>query len=405
MSSPHGPSRSGGPSTAAHADLSALLHAIARRPRSSRAYLTQLTGLSRGTVANRIDELIALGLVIEKAGASKGGRPPGELHLNGASGVILGADVGTADCRVSVADLAGVKLSSTTYGHRIADGPAFVLERLNDAFQEVLAAAGKEKSEVRAIGIGVPGPVEHSTGTVVRPPIMPGWDGFAVPGFFAARYGVPTLVDNDANLAALGEYWARREDTEHILYVKISTGIGCGIVSGGALHRGAQGAAGDIGHIRVPGGEDSICSCGGMGCLEAVAGGEALAQKLRTQGVAEARTSQDVTRLAAEGNLYARRAVREAAESIGRVLATIVSFYNPDAIVVGGPFAELNEELLAGIRSAIYRRALPLATRSLRVESSSHADTVGVRGAEVLALQHALSPGGLGHLLAARTPA
>ncbi|MBJ2121902.1 ROK family transcriptional regulator [Arthrobacter sp. MSA 4-2] len=401
MTSPSGRSRSEAlPS--AHADLSALLHAIARRPRCTRAYLTRLTGLSRGTVATRIEELIATGLVVEEAGASKGGRPPGELRLNGAAGVILGADLGSSHCRVSASDLAGVPLASASYDLRIADGPAAVLGSLDEAFQDLLSSAGKRPSDVRAIGIGVPGPVEHSTGTVVRPPIMPGWDGFAIPEFFADRYSVPTLVDNDANLAALGEYWARREDYEHILYVKISTGIGCGIVSGGALHRGAQGAAGDIGHIRVPGGEDLLCSCGNMGCLEAVAGGEALARRLRAQGVAEARTSRDVTRLAAEGNPFARRAVREASESIGRVLATLVSFYNPNAIVVGGPFAELNEELLAGIRSAIYHRALPLATRSLRVESSSRAETVGVRGAEVLALQQALSPEGLQQLLAAR---
>ncbi|MHA7262802.1 ROK family transcriptional regulator [Arthrobacter sp. TMN-37] len=393
------------PSLSAQADLSALLHAIARRPRCTRAYLTKLTGLSRGTVANRIDDLIAAGLVVEEAGASKGGRPPGELRLNGASGVVLGADLGTSHCRVSISDLAGVPLAAAGYDLRIADGPTAVLGALDEAFQDLLSSAGKGAPEVRAIGIGVPGPVEHSTGTVVRPPIMPGWDGFAIPGFFAGRYDAPTLVDNDANLAALGEYWARKEDSEHILYVKISTGIGCGIVSGGALHRGAQGAAGDIGHIRVPGGEDSLCSCGNLGCLEAVAGGDALARRLRAQGVKEALTSQDVTRLAAEGNPYARRAVREASESIGRVLATIVSFYNPNAIVVGGPFAELNEELLAGIRSAVYHRALPLATRSLRVESSSRAGTVGVLGAEVLALQQALSPEGLQRLLTARVTA
>lgn len=380
--------------------LSALLQAIAREPRCTRSHLAELTGLSRGTVSSRIDQLIASGLVVEHTGSSQGGRPAGELQLNGDFGVILAADLDATQCYLSISDLSGSTLAVKSYELSIAGGPKLVLDSIDKAFQKLLKAAGKRVADVRAIGIGVPGPVEHSTGTVVRPPIMPGWDGYVVPEFFAERYPVPTLVDNDVNLAALGEYWARNDDTEHILYIKISTGIGCGIVSGGRLHRGAQGAAGDIGHIQIPGEDESICSCGNIGCLEAAAGGDALARKLRAHGIPEAITSRDVTRLAAEGNIYARRAVREASVSIGKVLATIVSFYNPSIIVVGGPFAELNEELLAGIRAAIYDRALPLATRSLQVEISAKKESAGALGATVLALEHVLSSHGLGHILA-----
>ena len=378
---------------------SLLLEAIARTPGCTRSFLVDVSGQSRGTVSHRLDGMIDAGLVLEEIGTSTGGRPAGQLRLNNAAGVLLAADLGATHCSVAVTDLAASVLAARTYHLRIADGPEAILSGMDEVFRELLVEAGKSPSDVRAIGIGVPGPVEHSTGTVVRPPIMPGWDAYPVPGFFAQRYSAKTLVDNDVNLAALGEYWARAEGDSHVLFVKISTGIGCGIVSNGKLHRGEQGAAGDIGHIQVPGSEEAICSCGNTGCLEAVAGGDALARNLRELGVTEALTARDVRRLAADGNIYARREVREASRHIGKVLAAVVSFYNPTAIVIGGPFADLNDAFLAGIRSEIYQRVLPLATRTLRVESSRQHERAGILGAAVLALQFILSPEGAESLL------
>ncbi|WP_248761180.1 ROK family transcriptional regulator [Pseudarthrobacter sp. SSS035] len=378
---------------------SVLLEAIARAPGCTRSFLVDVAGLSRGTVSQRLDGLIDTGLIVEEIGVSTGGRPAGQLRLNSGAGVLLAGDLGGTHCSVAVTDLSASVLASRTYDIRIADGPESILSVMDAVFQELLIDAGKSSADVRAIGIGVPGPVDHSTGTVVRPPIMPGWDGYEVPAFFSQRYAAKTLVDNDVNLAALGEYWARAEHDRHVLFVKISTGIGCGIVSNGKLHRGEQGSAGDIGHIQVPESEGAICSCGNTGCLEAVAGGDAMARKLRQLGIAEALTSRDVRRLAAEGNIYARKEVREASKSIGKVLAAAVSFYNPSAIVIGGPFADLNEDFLAGIRSAIYLRVLPLATRSLRVESSQQNERAGILGAAVLALQFILSPAGVESLL------
>jgi predicted NBD/HSP70 family sugar kinase len=378
---------------------SKLLSYIARNPGTNRADLALTSGLSRTTVAKRLDELIAMGLVRETIGVSIGGRPPLELTLNPESGVLLAADIGATHCTIEVSDLDGTVLAQESYSIAISDGPTLVLQQIDDRFRALLDGLGRAASAVLAIGIGVPGPVEHLTGTVVRPPIMPGWDGYRVPDFFSERYGAPTLVDNDVNLAALGEYWVRNESAEHLLYVKISTGIGCGIVSGGVLHRGAEGAAGDIGHIRVPGASESICACGNIGCLEAVAGGEAIARSLRELGLSDVHTAKDVATRALEGNRLARRAVIDASEKIGQVLASLVSFYNPNAIVIGGPLAELNEELLAGIRTAIYQRALPLATRALRVERSTHSDAVGALGARAMALDFILSPSGVQQLI------
>jgi predicted NBD/HSP70 family sugar kinase len=242
---------------------------------------------------------------------------------------------------------------------------------------------------VRGVGLGVPGPVAFATGEPVNPPIMPGWDGFSIPGWFG-RYGAPVLVDNDVNIMAIGEHWCHWRDTEHLLFVKVGTGIGCGIVAGRVIHRGAQGAAGDIGHIRVAG-DDVMCRCGNVGCLEAVAGGQALAQRLTEQGF-EASNSRDVVGLVRTGVPQAVRMVREAGRSIGQVLAGSVNFFNPGVIVMGGDLGEAHEHLLAGVREVIFERSPPLATRDLRIVSSSLGDRAGVVGAASMAIEHILAP-------------
>jgi predicted NBD/HSP70 family sugar kinase len=383
---------------------SQLLSLIARQPGILRVDLVDASGLSRSAIAQRVDEFVRLGLVLETPGRSVGGRPPLELAINPRLGVLLAADVGARYTWLAASDLSGTELAWDGFDMDISDGPEAVLSEVDRRFALLLAGVGRAAEDVLAIGIGVPGPVENSTGTVVRPPIMPGWNGYRVPAFFADRYAAAAIVDNDVNLAALGEYSLRAQADEHLLYVKIDTGIGCGIVSGGVLHRGAEGAAGDIGHIRVPGEADLLCTCGNVGCLEAVASGDAIARRLRALGLAHVLDARDVTRLAIEGNGLAHRAVLDASDQIGSVLASIVSFFNPNTIVIGGPLTDLNEELLAGSRTAISGRALPLATRELRVERSVDGERVGRTGARLMALDHVLSPAGLGRILSRPVP-
>jgi predicted NBD/HSP70 family sugar kinase len=291
-------------------------------------------------------------------------------------------------------------LAETAREIEINDGPERILGGVSELIEELCKATQRSPASLRAIGIGVPGPVEAESGTVVRPPIMHGWDGYRVPAFFEGRYTAPVLVDNDVNMMAFGEYVHRRE-SEHLLYVKVGTGIGCGIVSGGVLHRGASGAAGDIGHIRLPSHDDVLCHCGNAGCVEAVASGSAIAAALRAEGL-DANRARDVVRLVSEGHPVARRRVRLAGQSIGEVLASLVSFHNPDTIVVGGVLSQLHEDLLADIRGVIYRRALPLATRSLKIETSMLGEQAGVLGSARLAARHLLSPRGISEFLVAR---
>ncbi len=358
----------------------------------TRADLARHTGLARSTVAQRVDALLASGLLIEAGGsASTGGRPPTVLAFNHEAGVVLVADLGATHARMAITDLAGTPLAEAAQDLDIALGPTEVLKRVSARFQKLLGRTEHSAADVRGIGIGVPGPVEFATGQPVNPPIMPGWDGVDIPAWFADRYAAPVLVDNDVNIMARGEHWVHWRATPHLLLVKVGTGIGCGIVADGQIHRGARGAAGDIGHIRATSNDDVICRCGNIGCLEAIAGGQALADRLAAGG-ADAANSRDVVRLVRNGDATATRMVRDAGRTLGEVLAGTVNFFNPAVIVIGGDIAEAHAQLLAGVREGILSRSLPLATRDLRIVPSRLGDRAGITGAAITAIEHVLSP-------------
>jgi predicted NBD/HSP70 family sugar kinase len=365
----------------------------------TRADLARHTGLARSTVAQRVDALLASGLVIEAGGSpSTGGRPPTVLAFNHEAGVVLVADLGATHSRMAVTDLAGTPLAEAAEDLDIALGPTEVLTRVSARFQKLLRQTQRSAADVRGIGIGVPGPVEFATGQPVNPPIMPGWDGFDIPAWFADRYAAPVLVDNDVNIMARGEHWVHWRGTPHLLLVKVGTGIGCGIVADGQIHRGARGAAGDIGHIRATSNDDVICRCGNIGCLEAIAGGQALADRLSAAG-ADAANSRDVVRLVRAGDTTATRMVRDAGRTLGEVLAGTVNFFNPAVIVIGGDIAEAHAQLLAGVREGILSRSLPLATRDLRIVPSRLGDRAGITGAAITAIEHVLSPAAVNRTL------
>ena len=367
--------------------------------------MARTTGLARSTISQRVDELLDLGVLIEAGeGRSSGGRRPTLLALNPAAGVVLAADLGATHARIAMATLSGQPVAEGGAEMDIADGPEIVLGWLVDRFHEMLAANDRTAQEVRAVGMGVPGPVEFATGTVVQPPIMPGWDGVVVPSVLSSHFDAPIFVDNDVNIMGLGEYWSRGLLDEQVLFVKVATGIGCGIITNGEVHRGADGAAGDIGHVRVAVDEDVLCSCGNLNCLEAVASGSALARQLAAEGL-DAEHAIDVVRLSQAGDPRALRLVRVAGQRIGEVLASLVNFYNPSRIILGGALAGLQDNLLAGIRAVVYERALPLATRHLRIETTAFGHRSAVLGATILGAHGALSPTSISEWVKAGIPA
>ncbi|WP_207210591.1 ROK family protein [Nocardioides zhouii] len=314
------------------------------------------------------------------------------------------ADVGATSIEVALSDLAG-NLSHTH--DEIADvtvGPTEVLSRVAALFDELIAAL-PDGTRVWGVGLGLPGPVEFETGRPVAPPIMPGWDGYGVREFMAARFGVPVWIDNDVNLMALGELrGGLAAGHRDVVLVKVGTGIGAGLVSHGLLHRGAQGCAGDIGHTAVRG-STALCRCGQHGCLEALAGGAALARDGLAMAIAGTSpalarahaegheiSAETVIRAAHHGDVSSRALVIDSARLLGEALARVVNFFNPSLVVIGGGVAAAGDLYLAELRQSVIGRSLPLATRTLDIILSPLADRAGLRGAAFMVVDELLSP-------------
>ncbi len=362
----------------------------------SRAQLAERLSVSRTTIAAEVGRLGELGLVSETGPAeSRGGRRSTMVDLD--AGVrFAGVAIGATGVSVAVTD---GRIGVLALHHEPCDvrlGPEHVLGIAADLARKAAEEARVE--QLFGVGVGVPGPVDFDRGIPVSPPIMPGWDGYPVREVMSREFDCPALLDNDVNVMALGEQHAGVARTiEDFLFVKIGTGIGCGIVVDGSLYRGVDGCAGDIGHIRV----DDVgptCACGNVGCLEAFFGGAALrrdataaATSGRSPVLAQMQaqmqeshgelTAVQVGEAVALGDAVSVQLVRDGGRRVGAVLASLVSFFNPGLIVIGGGVSTLGHALLAEVRGVIYGRSLPLATGNLPIVLSELGDTAGVVGA------------------------
>ena len=391
-----------GTGRAENVEQAALLQVLHERGPVSRVELAALLSLPRARLAVEIDRLDQLGLVDHGGAAlSRGGRPSTMVRLSDRLRFV-GIDIGATSVTVAVTDGHLRVLASASQPADVRAGPRPVLEAAASLVDKLLADLGVDR--VDGAGVGVPGPVSFPQGLPSVPPLMPGWDRYPVQDALAARLGTPVLLDNDVNIMALGERQAGvARGTSDFLFVKVGTGIGCGIVLGGKVHRGMSGSAGDIGHIQVDG-AGPTCACGNRGCLEAYFGGAALsrmgedaaragrspwlAERLATSGHL---TAIDVGGAAAGGDPVALELVREGAGRLGRVLAGLVSFLNPGLVVLGGGLAGLGHVLLAEVRSVVYRQSLPLATGSLPIVLSELGELAGVVGAAQLVSAAVLS--------------
>jgi glucokinase-like ROK family protein len=397
--------------------LVAVLDLVRSGAALTRPELVRSSGLGRTVVTQRVADLIGYGLLAEgPLGPSTGGRAPRQLRFRAEAGRILVAELGASGLAVGLTDLSGRLLAHREEPADIAAGPESLLPRVEALFDALLEA---EDAPLWGIGIGVPGPVEFATGRPIAPPIMPGWDGYPVRDRLAARYAVTVWVDNEVNLMALGELrGGLARGAREMVYVKIGTGIGAGLVSGGRLHRGAQGCAGDVGHVAVADEAEVLCRCGNVGCLEALAGGAALGRDGQT-AAAEGRSAFLASVLATAGRVEARDVARGADHGdpvcielltrsgrlVGEMLATLVNFYNPSLILLGGGVAASGDLLLATIRQTVYRRSLPLATRDLRLTRSPLDEEAGLLGAGFMVIDELFSPQRLAAWIEGRTPA
>jgi len=376
-----------------------------RHPSLSRSDVGSRAGLSRGTVNLRLEALLRAGLLVPSGEqASARGRPAGRFAFNAAGRVLLVADVGATGMGTAVCDLGGRILAERSAVSDVTDGPEPVLTVVAEAFIELLIETGHHPDRVRGIGVAVPGPVDITAGQVVSPPIMTGWDRYDIPGWFAAHYDCPVMVDKDVNAMAFGEQRTHHPAVANLLMLKIGTGVGAGIITNGGIYRGADGAAGDIGHSHVPhpaGTTEPVCRCGNTGCLEAYAGGWALVRDLRGAGHNITGVDQAIN-LVRSGEPTAVRLSRRSGVVLGGAISDAVNLLNPRVVVVGGQLARAEEHLIAGIREAVYRRSLPLATRHLQIVTSQLDRRAGLVGLALLLADRIFDPTRVDQLIKSR---
>jgi len=380
-----------------------VVQAIRDKGPLSRTDLSVEMDYSRASLTMIVGKMLDMGILVEVGeGKSAGGRRPLLLNINPAFGYVAGIDIGATSMDVALADFQGNVLAKTSEEADVTIGPEPFLQRVGEVVESLLIQMGIAPTALVAAGIGVPGPVEFVPGVLIAPPLMPTWEGYPIKEHFRRRFpAARVFVDNDVNIMAKGEQKAGAgQGLSNFLFIKVGTGIGCGIIVDGHIHRGSDGCAGDVGHICVDY-NGPMCHCGNQGCLEFMAAGPAiaaqgtakaqcgespfLARRLELNGVI---TAVDVGEAAAAGDRVANEIIRQSGRMIGGVLAGLVNFFNPETIFIGGGVSNIGHIFLSTIRQATLRRANPLSTRQLRVEYSQLSSDAGMVGAIWLALEN-----------------
>jgi glucokinase-like ROK family protein len=366
-----------------------------RRAKSplSKADIANESGSSLSAASDHVERLIAEQLVeVNAIGASSGGRKPKQYSLNSKYGHILSIELGTTSVQIAITDFDCEILNTKTSIIQINEGPDKVLTYVQQLAEQLIREIGIENSSIKGIGIGIPGPVDYSMGQPITPPLMQGWDNYLIPQFWSKYYDCPCYVDNDVNIMALGEQAkGYKFEIDNLIYIKLGSGIGSGVIYDGKLYRGSAGSAGDIGHFDI--GSNVLCWCGNRGCLEASAGGKAIVAKGKAAALSE-KSDFLLKRLDEHGEItladisagvlnldpVSVDIIRESGAILGRVLASIVNFSNPDLVVIGSEYSDYGDILLASIRQSVYQRSLPLATRKLLINKSILGNTAGLIG-------------------------
>jgi predicted NBD/HSP70 family sugar kinase len=369
-----------------------VIHALRDQGLISRAEIARRTGLSRSTVSSLVSDLQADGLVIERAepGAAhgtQGGRPPILLSFDSSAGAAVGIDFGHSHLRVAISDLSSRILAERAVPLDTDHAAEQGLDAAADLVEDLLAEAGVDDGQVIGAGMGLPGPIRQD-GVVGSSAILPGWVGVPAIDEMRRRLDMPIIVDNDANLGALAEAaFGAARDAADLIYLKVSSGIGAGLILNGRIYRGTDGLAGELGHVLVDP-EGFVCRCGNRGCLETLAATGALVELLR-RSHGEDVTVQGMLALARAGDLGCRRVIADAGRAIGQTVSVLLNVLNPELLVVGGDLAAAGDLLLDGVRESIARAALPSAAEAATVAAGVLGDRAQVLGAIALVVSEA----------------
>ncbi|HEX6022695.1 MAG TPA: ROK family transcriptional regulator [Solirubrobacter sp.] len=371
-----------------------VIRALREEGQISRAEIARRTGLSRSTVSSLVADLQADGLVVERpepgsAHGAQGGRPPILLSFDASAGSAVGVDFGHSHVRVAVSDLASTILAERTRALDTDHDAQQGLEMAAELVVETLAEAGVPRESVIGAGMGLPGPIDQTgEGTVGSSAILPGWIGMAAASELRRRLDIPVMVDNDANLGALAEAaFGAGRDAGDLIYLKVSSGIGAGLILHGRLYRGTSGLAGELGHVLVDP-DGIVCRCGNRGCLETIAATSALVDCLRPSH-GDDFTVHAMHEAARAGDAACAKAIADAGKALGQVVAMLLNVLNPEMLIVGGDLAAAGDLLLDGMREAVARAALPETGRAAQIVAGVLGERAQVLGALALVVSEA----------------
>lgn len=368
----------------------------------SRTDLAEKMGLTRAAVSLIVNDLLESQVILEaESRSAPSGRPPIVLGINPNIGMVGAIDMGATHMSIALADFTARIHQESEYPFDIKNGPKACIEQANQNLRKMLSEHGMSISDLSAIGVGVPGPVITEAGMVIAPPIMPGWDHFPIRDTLEKLWNCPVTLNNDAELGALGEwaYGAGRGE-KNIAYIKIGSGVGAGLILNQQIYGGTTGAAGEIGHLTID--EDGpLCDCGNHGCLEAFAGGHAIAQQgqmLANSGKrtvlsdipVEKITAYEVAEAARRGDLHAQEILKRAGTAIGIAIAGLINLFNPSVVIIGGGVAQVGDMLTTAIRQAVRERAMRASEQSVRITTGMLGRRSLLIGATVQAINVAI---------------
>ncbi len=359
-------------------------------------------GLTRAAVTVIINDLISNGIILNtESRYAASGRPPVVLEINPNQGLVAAIDMGAMHLSVALGDFSARILEEIEVPFRIDKGPKECLQEADNILRELLQKRGLSTTNLAGIGVGVPGPVIAEKGTVMAPPIMPGWDRFPIRATLEDQWGTAVTLNNDAELGALGEwaYGAGRNE-KNIAFIKVGSGIGAGLIINQQIYGGNTGSAGEIGHLTVDE-NGPLCACGNHGCLEAFAGGHAIASQARklvasgkrtllSEKSLDSITARDVAEAARRGDLPAQEIIKRSGTFIGIAIAGLINLINPSTVIIGGGVAQVGDLLTGPIRQAVRARSLRASEHSVRITTAMLGRRSSLMGALVQAVHVAI---------------
>lgn len=385
-----------------------LLLALLRSGASTRGAMGRILGCSPATVFRTSDALASAGWIDETPlGDSRVGRRPGLMSIRPEAAYVVAMHLSVNRTVISVIDAnLGVVAVETKVVSLHHTGPEDLLDALDPVIQALLSSRGLGWSDAKAVGMALAGRTDFEAGRPVTPPNLPLWHGHPLRQEMFDRWGLPAVLDNDANLMALGEgLRGSGRGVPNFLFVNLDVGIGAGLVLDGRLYRGAKGFSGELGHTRV-GGYTNVCACGKRGCLQAVASTPAIVARAKARATKDpdgllagvlkrthALRMEDIAAAADAGDAGALAVVSEAGSAIGEVLSGAVNILNPDEIVLGGGVTALGVGLVSTIRRAVARDTLPGSAQGLPIRTSQLGDHAVLIGVAALALDLIMTAG------------